>query len=59
VWEAKQEEALSYMKMMKTDVGAAEQRVRRLESMQRAGAMERLVQRKLERVSISCPVSAY
>jgi hypothetical protein len=59
VWEAKQEEALSYMKMMKTDVGAAEQRVHRLESMQRAGAMDRLVQRQLERVSISCPVSAY
>jgi hypothetical protein len=59
VWEAKQEEALSYMKMMKTDVGAAEQRVHRLESIQRAGAMDRLVQRQIERVSIFCPVSAY
>ena len=38
-------------KMMQTDVRAAEQRAHRLESMQRAGARDRLARRQLERVS--------
>jgi len=48
VWDAKAKEAASYMKMMKADVHAAEQRVLRKESTQRQRAKYRLAQRQLE-----------
>jgi hypothetical protein len=48
VWDAKEQEAASYEKMMKADVQAAEQRVIRKENMQRTRAMYRLEQRQLE-----------
>jgi len=49
VWAAKEQEAGSYMKMMKADVNAAEKRVHEKESMQHQSAMKRVAQRHLER----------
>lgn len=48
VWDAKEQEAGSYMKMMRADVHAAEKRVLRKESVQRKRAMYRLERRQLE-----------
>jgi len=58
VWQAKEQEAQSYMKMMQTDVRVAKQRAHRLESMQRAGARDRLARRQLERVRTPWPAFA-
>ena len=48
VWDAKAQEAGSYMKMMKADVHVAEKRVLRKESVQRRRAMYRLKRRQIE-----------
>ena len=49
VWAAKEQEAGSYMKMMKADVDAAQKRVLHKESIQRQSAQAHVAQRQLER----------